>query len=292
MIQSTIHQTDCMAFLRSYEGEPFDLTFLDPPFNQNKKYNTYEDNLPEESYWGWMEDVCRLIYDRTSDGGAVYFMQREKNAHRVMQVLERSGWSFQNLIIWKKKTSAVPIQNGFGKHYQIIVFAVKGKKPRVFNRLRINPPRLVTEKQERPNGVFVTDVWHDIRELTSGYFAGREPLRLENGKRLHEQQAPIELLARIILSSSKPGDLVFDPFAGTGTTVVVAKQLNRNSIGIEFDELYAKHAIERIELIKPSDDISKLWKKYTCTKDLEKIWGNCETGAPKVQKEVKTLYDL
>lgn len=274
MVKCDIFQDDCEKFLMKYKDTPFDISFLDPPFNQNKKYNTYQDNLPEETYWKWMTEICRLVFQKTTVGGAIYFMQREKNVHHVLHALENSGWSFKNLIIWKKKTSAVPIRNGFGKHYQIIVFATKGKRPRMFNKLRINPPLLVTEKYERPDGMYVTDVWADIRELTSGYFAGKEPLRLENGKRLHEQQSPIELLTRIILSSSNQNDMVFDPFAGSGTTLVVAKQLNRNSIGIEIDLLYAKYINQRIKNIKPSDDISKLKQKYKHTKDLDKIWGS------------------
>lgn len=273
MVKCNIFQDDCEKFLKKYEDISFDVSFLDPPFNQNKKYNTYQDNLPEETYWNWMTEICRLVFQKTTVGGGIYFMQREKNVHHVIHTLENSGWYFQNLVIWKKKTSAVPIRNGFGKHYQVIVFATKGKRPRIFNKLRINPPLLVTEKYERPDGMYVTDVWEDIRELTSGYFAGQEPLRLENGKRLHEQQSPVELLARIILSSSKPNDMVFDPFAGSGTTLVVAKQLNRNSIGIEMDPLYIKFINQRIKNIKSSDDISKLKQKYKHTKDLGKIWG-------------------
>ena len=88
-----------------------------------------------------------------------------------------------------------------GKHYQVIVFATKGKKPRVFNKLRIDPPLLVTEKYARPNGMYVTDVWDDIRELTSGYFAGDEPLRFPDGKRVPNQQSTIALLLRIIITS-------------------------------------------------------------------------------------------
>jgi DNA modification methylase len=272
MIQCNVFQDDCEKFLRKYDGITFDMSFLDPPFNQNKKYNTYQDNLPEETYWKWMTEICRLVFEKTTSGGAIYFMQREKNVHHVILALKNSGWYFQNIVIWKKKTSAVPIRYGFGKHYQVIVFATKEKKPRIFNKLRINPPLLVTEKYERPDGMYVTDVWDDIRELTSGYFAGQEPLRLENGKRLHEQQSPIELLTRLILSSTKPNDMVFDPFVGSGTTLVVAKQLNRNSIGLEMDPLYIKYVNERIKNSRPIDDISKLKQKYKHTKDLDKIW--------------------
>jgi DNA modification methylase len=85
-------------------------------------------------------------------------------------------------------------------------------------------PPLPPNYKSTENGVYVTDIWDDIRELTSGYFAGDEAIRLENGERFHKQQSPIALLLRIILSSTQIGDTVFDPFAGTGTTLVTAYQ--------------------------------------------------------------------
>ena len=290
MVSCDVYKEDCEKFLQQYQGNSFSVSFLDPPFNQNKKYNTYQDNLPEEVYWKRMSEICKLVFQKTSEGGGIYFMQREKNVHRVVNALAESGWHFQNLIIWKKKASAVPIRNKFGKHYQVIVFATKGKKPRVFNKLRISPPLLVTEKIERANGVFVTDVWNDIRELTSGYFAGKEPLRLENGQRLHSQQSPIELLTRIILSSSNPNDFVFDPFAGSGTTLVVAKQLKRHSIGVEIDSLYAKAIKKRISKIELSDDVNALKHKYKHTKDLDNIWGEKVKVSEIERKERSLLY--
>lgn len=251
-----------------------DLSFLDPPFNQDKAYNQWDDNLPPEKYWDWMCEICSKIHDLTSDGGAIYFMQREKNSEFVLHCLRQSGWTFQNLIIWKKKTSAVPGTKRFGKHYQIIGFATKGKTPRVFNRLRIDPPLPADYKYVRENGMFVTDVWNDIRELTSGYFAGDEALRDNDGKRLHKQQTPIQLLLRIILSSTKPGDVVLDPFAGSGTTLVVSQQLERKSIGIEIDSHNVKIINNRLTEQREADDVLRYYKDYACTSDLEAIWGN------------------
>lgn len=267
-----IIKDDCEQFLKQAVSEKFDLTFLDPPFNQGKAYQSHNDDMASSMYWDWMKRVCKLIFDRTSPGGAIYFMQREKNAQFVLETLQSTGWTFQNLIIWKKKTSAVPCEARFGKHYQIIAFATKGKTPRVFNKLRIDPPLLVTEKYERPKGMYVTDVWDDIRELTSGYFAGDEPLRLENGERLHKQQSPIQLLTRIILSSSNVGDTVFDPFAGTGTTLVAAKQLERNSVGIEIDSMNVAHINKRLNESRYCDNILKYRSDYFFTENLDDIW--------------------
>jgi site-specific DNA-methyltransferase (adenine-specific) len=271
MSEVQIISGDCTEALQSL-SKTVDLTFLDPPFNQNKHYNQHDDNLPEEKYWQWMKAICERIYDATSDGGALYFMQREKNTGHVLHILKEAGWTYQNLIIWKKMTSAVPSNIRFGKHFQTIVFATKGNRPRIFNKLRIDPPLPENYKHKRKNGMFVTDVWDDIRELTSGYFAGDEAIRTEDGNRLHKQQAPIALLLRIILSSSKIGDVVLDPFAGTGTTCVVATQLNRSPIGIEIDPTNVACIQDRLDKTYPADSISRFYNDYIYTENLEKIW--------------------
>ena len=283
-------QGDCIKELERLNTS-IDLTFLDPPFNQGKEYSEHDDNLPDEVYWKWMKEVCSTVYNLTSQGGAIYFMQREKNTEQVLNCLRKSGWNLQNLIIWKKKTSAVPCSNKFGKHYQIIAYAIKGRKPRVFNRLRINPPLPPNYKFEREDGVFVTDVWDDIRELTSGYFAGDEAIRNADSSRFHKQQAPIQLLLRIILSSTNPNDTVLDPFAGSGTTLVVAEQLKRNSIGIEKDKENVRCIEKRLKVIRESDDVQRFYGEYIYTENLDKIWGYI-VGTEKRSGKVKQLSML
>jgi site-specific DNA-methyltransferase (adenine-specific) len=264
---------DVMEWFKRNPSKEFHLSFLDPPFNQGKEYRFFDDDLPHEEYWQWMEEILLEIFKRTVDGGAIYFMQREKNTEFVLNALRKTGWSFQNLIVWKKKTSAVPVTNRFGKHFQIIAYAIKGEKPRTFNRLRISPPLPPEYRYEREAGVFLTDIWDDIRELTSGYFAGDEAIRAENGERFHKQQTPIALLLRIVMSSTKVGDTVFDPFAGTGTTLVVAKQLKRNSIGIDIDPDNVKLIRQRIKAKRAPDDISRYFDYYRYTERLTSIIG-------------------
>lgn len=268
-----------------------DLTFLDPPFNQNKDYKFHNDNLTTEEYWQMMKEVCQAIYDVTSTGGAIYFMQREKNTEEVLRCLRETGWTLQNLIIWKKKTSAVPVAGKYGKHYQILAYATKGEKARVFNRLRISPPLPANYKYERENGLYVTDIWDDIRELTSGYFAGDEAIRDKNGERFHKQQSPIALLLRIILSSTKVGDTVLDPFAGTGTALVTAHQVGRNSIGIEIDPKNAELIQERLKSIRKPDEVDKYFDEYKYTENLSKIWGaELSTKVIKTKSKQPSLF--
>jgi DNA modification methylase len=265
---------DCVHHLQllSARGEQFHLTFLDPPFNQGKDYEQFDDNLPPDKYWMWMEQVCRLIHQCSVPGAAIYFMQREKNTEQVLRVLRETGWCLQNLIIWLKKTSAVPNTIRFGKQYQIIAYATKGATPRAFHRLRIDAPLRPEHRQPREEGVFVTDCWDDIRELTSGYFAGDEALRTEDGQRFHKQQSPIALLLRIILASTNPGDRVLDPFAGTGTTGVVAQQLGRYCVLIENSPRNIAMIRRRLEACRPADSIDKWRSYYRFTPGLDEIW--------------------
>jgi len=267
-----ILQEDCFKWLFETTERNIHLSFIDPPFNQGKDYRYFNDSQPDEQYWDWLKEILSLIYKITVNGGVVYFMQREKNTEQVLRILRESGWIYQNLIIWKKKTSAVPSEFRFSKQYQIIAFASKGEKPRVFNKLRIDLPIPRGYKYERENGVYLPDVWDDIRELTSGYFAGDEAIRDNKSKRVHTQQSPVALLLRIILSSTLPGDTILDPFAGTGTTLVVAHQLNRNSIGVEIDPEYCKIIENRLKYPRSADNVLQYYEYYRFTSDLKKIW--------------------
>ena len=270
--ETQIIHGDCVDWLHNTK-ESIDITFFDPPFNQGHFYRMFDDNQTDDSYWAWISTVLSELRTKTSLGGAIYFMHREKNTEFVLTALRNTGWVFQNLIIWKKMTSAVPCKNRFGKHYQIIVLATNGDKARAFNKLRITPPLAAHHKRMRENGVYVTDVWDDIRELTSGYFAGTEPMRTDAGERFHKQQSPIALLLRIILSSSNVGDVVFDPCAGTGTTLVVAEQLGRKSIGVEIDEQNVDCINDRLSHMRPSDMIDKFFDYYRHTENVKAIWG-------------------
>lgn len=271
---------DCLRWLRSQglSRTPFDLTFLDPPFNQGKEYDSHYDSMPDLEYWDWMADVCDEVRRLSSDGAAMYFMQREKNTESVLRVLRETGWTFQSLIIWRKKTSAIPGVHRFGKSYQVIAFATHGERPRLFNRLRINPP-LPAGYTARDGGIFVTDVWDDIRELTSGFYAGAEPLRDASGNRQHKQQSPIALLTRIVLSSSMPGDTVLDPFAGTGTTLCVSRGLSRASVGIEKSAHNMECIDQRLSEWRSVDDVAQLRDDYEYTPGLDEIWGSSSATA-------------
>jgi tRNA G37 N-methylase Trm5 len=106
-------------------------------------------------------------------------------------------------------------------------------------------------------------------------------------------KAPLQLLLRIILSSTNPGDVVLDPFAGSGTTLVVAEQLGRRSIGIELDPRNVSLIQNRLAEPRKSDDVSCFFKDYTCTPDLETIWGDHKLNgkfAPSDETDAKQIF--
>ena len=104
---------DCLKWLGNCSEDQVHLTFVDPPFRQGKNYRFFDDNQPEERYWDGVKEVLSRVYEITDDGGALYFMQREKNTENVLSLIRETGWVFQNLIIWKKKTSAIPSEDTF-----------------------------------------------------------------------------------------------------------------------------------------------------------------------------------
>jgi DNA modification methylase len=264
---------------------PVHLTFFDPPFNQGKDYENCDDDVSINKYWYQMEQLCERVRAMTIIGGSIYFMQREKNVDRVMTCLNNAGWTIQSIIIWRKRASAVPQTIRFSKSYQIIVFATNGCVPASFNKLRIDLPLDYKQSIPREKGVIISDVWDDILELTSGYLAGDEAFRDPvSGERLHEQQSPVALLLRIILASTVPGNIVFDPFAGTGTSSVVAKQLGRTSISIENGAGNIAIIEERLKTLREVDDITKYATYYRFTEQLDDIWS--DNGLPRMSRHV------
>ena len=99
-------------------------------------------------------------------------------------------------------------------------------------------------------------------------------------------------MLRIILSSTEVGDIVFDPFAGTGTTLVVAEQLKRKSIGIEIDKNNVEGLKDRLERMSQSDDIMKYYKEYIYTKNLKEIWGVDSAPFTIKKREELSLFKL
>lgn len=188
--------------------------------------------------------------------------------------MQNMGFWILNDVIWSKP-NAVPNFSGsrFQNSHETMLWCTKDKNAKyTFNYKTMK--HLNADKQEK-------SVWN------IGICIGNERLKDENGNKVHSTQKPEKLLYNVILSSSKPNDVVMDPFFGTGTTGAIAKQLGRNFIGFELEDNYIRYAQKRIDNVNPDlNDINML---------------KLETKPPKVPmtilirtnylKEGQTLYN-
>jgi site-specific DNA-methyltransferase (adenine-specific)/modification methylase len=182
----------------------------------------------------WLSECRRVL----KDTGSIWVIGTYHNIFRVGSTLLDLGYWVINDIIWHKTN---PMPNFRGTRFQnateTLIWAMKDKAQKRYTFDYHAMKNLNEEKQ-------MQNVWH-IPLCT-----GAERIKVD-GKKAHSTQKPEALLYRVILSSSKTGDVVLDPFVGSGTTAVVAKRLKRNFIGIEIDNDYAAIARDRVNSIEP-----------------------------------------
>jgi len=245
-----IYEGDCRDILSQFPEKSVDLIFADPPYNLQLRNELLRPNLTKvdavDDKWDQFEDfaaydeftrewltACRRVL---KDDGTLWVMGTYHNIYRVGRILQDLGYWILNDVIWVK-TNPMPNFRGvrFTNAHETLIWCKKSsdQKRYTFNYHAMKMAN--DEKQMRSD-------W-EIALCT-----GSERITV-NGEKLHTTQKPEALLFRVILSSSNPGDIVLDPFFGTGTTGAVAKKLGRRFIGIERDQVYIKAAQARLEAI-------------------------------------------
>jgi len=243
---------DCLEELARLPPESVDLVFADPPYNLQlerqllRPNNTVVDGVDE----AWDKFSSFADYDRFSRAwlrhcrrvlkpdGAIWVIGSYHNIFRIGVALQDLGFWIQNDVVWRK-TNPMPNFRGkrFTNAHETLIWAGRDAKSRVtFNYEAMKA--LNDDVQMRSDWLF---------PICSG------PERLKDGvgRKAHPTQKPEALLSRILLASTVPGDLVLDPFFGTGTTGAAARRLGRRWLGIERDPVYAEAAAERIANVRP-----------------------------------------
>jgi len=245
--------------MNSLPAESVDAVFADPPYNLQlggdlmRPDNSLVDAVDDD--WDKFQDFAS--YDKFTNewlsaakrilkpNGSLWVIGSYHNIFRVGCILQNLGFWILNDVIWCKSN---PMPNFKGKRFtnahETLIWAgtSKNAKP-CFNYDAMK--NFNDEKQMRSD-------W------TLPICSGNERLRDEDGNKVHPTQKPLSLLYRIILSSTKPGDVILDPFFGSGTTGAAAKLLGRHFIGIDMDKTYAKHAEKRIKSISAPESIDIL----------------------------------
>ena len=248
-----IIQGDCVEVLKTLPEKSVDLIFADPPYNLQLQQELWRPNLTKvdavDDEWDRFADfaeydqftrnwlrACRRVL---KDTGTIWVIGTYHNIYRVGTTLMDLGYWMLNDVVWVK-TNPMPNFRGvrFTNAHETLIWAQKVKGSRyTFNYQAMKS--LNDDLQMRSD-------W-EIPLCN-----GKERLK-HNGSKAHATQKPEALLYRVIQSSSNPGDVVLDPFFGTGTTGAVAKKLHRHWLGVEQDEGYVKLAQERLDTIQPGE---------------------------------------
>jgi len=249
----SIRKANCLVGLSKMDSESVDLVFADPPYNlshkrlENRKSNTGGAFFKVQEKWDkftiedyldftvtWISQVKRVL----RPGGAVYICASQHNLGVVLSSLETMALDVKNIIVWEKPNAMPNLTRRTLTHsVEFVVWAVNGKGWTFnFENLReLNPDR---QKDGQPK--MMRDVWR------FPVVQGVERLRGSNGRALHPTQKPEALVQRCVVASSNPGDLIVDPFSGSGTTAVVCADLKRRFIGFEVDENYVAASRKRV----------------------------------------------
>ena len=261
---------DSLKIMKTIPSKSVDLIFADPPYNLQlkdtlyrpdqttveavtqdwDKFNTYKeyDNFTEQ----WLKESKRIL----KKGGALWVIGSYHNILRVGTSIQNHGFWILNDIIWHK-TNPMPNFRGtrFTNAHETLLWCTTSREAKyTFNYQNLKE-------------------LNDGKQMRSDWYipicSGKERLRENNNQRSHPTQKPEALMYRIILSSTNKGDIILDPFLGSGTTAVVAKKLQRNFIGIEQDKEYISLAKKRLKQTKVlNDEVVKMKKSR---KDLPKV---------------------
>lgn len=244
---------DCIAEMAKLPAASVDLIFADPPYNlqlkselkrpDDSRVDAVDDDWDRFASFAAYDDFTRawLLACRRllKPAGTIWVIGSYHNIFRVGTILQDLGFWILNDIIWRK---ANPMPNFRGRRFtnahETLIWAARDETARGYT---FNYEALKAGNDD----VQVRSDW------TIPLCTGEERLKGRDGKKLHPTQKPEALLARVILASSRPDDLVLDPFCGTGTTGAVAKRLRRRFIGIEREAEYAEAAQKRIAAVQP-----------------------------------------
>lgn len=233
-----LYEADCLAVMRQLHDSTVDTIFADPPFNLKKMYGERSsDDLSEDRYLAWCKEWISEGVRIIRPGGTFFVYNLPKWNFRIASIMSDYGLDFRHWIAVEQKNS-LPIQGRlYPSHYSLLYFT-KGR-PNTFNKIR-TPIELCRHcdgeirdygghrKAMNPNGVNLRDVWTDIPPVRHKKF---KPVgRTENA-------LSTKILDRVIEMSTVPGDLVFDPFGGSGTTYAVCEKLGRRWIGCEIEDV-------------------------------------------------------
>ncbi len=257
-----VHRGDCLDFLGQLPDCSVPLAFADPPFNIGYDYDTYDDRRSSGDYldWSkrWLAEVCRVL----RPDGTLWLAIGDEYAAELKVIATRElGFTCRSWVVWYY-TFGVNCRQKFSRSHAHLFHLVRDPKAFTFNTDAIRVPSarelVYGDRRANPKGRLPDDTWIlRPQDLPNGFSSAEDTWyfprvcgTFKERSGWHGCQMPEQLLGRIIRASSNPGELVLDPFAGSGTTLAVAKKLGRNFLGFELSEAYAEQITRRLDGIQ------------------------------------------
>lgn len=227
---------DAVEELKKIPTNSIRLIITDPPYNLNKDYGKSKDNLEFEEYLKfsrkWLKEANRVL----SKDGSIYVFMGMRYISYIYSILEQElGMTFNSWITWFY-TQGIGKTKGFSPRHDDILYFTKSPKNFIFNLDEIRVPQKYYRSVNNMRGANPGNVW----EFSHVHYCNKN-------RKLHPTQKPEALYERMILSSSNEGDIVLDPFLGSGTLLRVAQQTNRRATGFDSNPEYIVMCEERLK---------------------------------------------
>ncbi|HOV33206.1 MAG TPA: site-specific DNA-methyltransferase, partial [Candidatus Hydrogenedens sp.] len=241
-------QGNCLEVMKKIPDGSVDITFADPPFNLKKKYNSYYDEHEVEEYLSWCKDWLTEMVRITKPTGSIFVHNIPKWLIYFGSYLNEIA-TFRHWIAWDAMSSPLGktlLPNHYGILYYVKSNKFKFYDIRMLHKRCRNCYYILQDYGGKKNllhpfGPLISDVWTDIHRI-----------RHKKRRDEHPCQLPIPLLERLLLMSTDEGDIVLDPFVGTGTTAIAAKKLGRRFIGIDIDSKYVEITKRKLGEVEPT----------------------------------------
>jgi len=267
MVWDDLKTGDCIEQLNSLPAETMDLVFADPPFNIGYEYDVYQDRRGRGEYLAWTDRWLAAARRVMKPTGAFWVAIGDEYAAEIKVRLDSLGLTMRNWVIWHY-TFGVSCTRKFNRSHAHLFYYVADAKKFTFNTdtIRVPSARQTTygDRRANPVGKLPDDTWVLRPQESEGHFqADADTWAISRvcgtfkERTGHPCQMPEAVLERIIESTTNIGDTVLDPFAGSGTTLAVAKRLRRRFLGVELSDAYADGIRDRLQTVQPDFGTSK-----------------------------------
>jgi DNA modification methylase len=267
MRPNMLHHGDCIAGMKKLDDGCVDLAFADPPFNIGYDYDVYHDKLESENYLAWSRDWTGEVVRVLKPSGTFWLAIGDEYAAELKIMLQRDhGLTCRSWVVWYY-TFGVNCKAKFSRSHAHLFHMVKNPTEFTFNAEAIRVPSarqlVYGDRRANPVGRLPDDTWIlRPQDLPEGFQAEENTWyfprvcgTFKERAGWHGCQMPEQLLGRIIRASSNESELVLDPFAGSGTTLAVAKKLGRNYLGYELSEQYCTQVRQRLRTIRSGEPL-------------------------------------